>query len=212
MLNGMKGMTGFLKCRVAKLGLRREVRKTATAGKPVRIVVGAATTHQPGWIPTEEYSLNLLVKEDWEYVFDGAAAIDAIVAEHVWEHLTEQDGVLGFRNCFDYLRPGGYLRIAVPDGFHPDDSYIDYVKPGGHGAGADDHKVLYDFETLGASLESAGFTCRMLEYWDRTGGFHSVDWPEESGLIRRSRRFDPRNTDGELRFTSLIIDGIKPGH
>jgi len=202
----------FLKRRTAKLRLKWEVRRAARSGKPIRIVVGAAALYQPGWMPTEEYSLNLLAKDDWEYVFGGTAGIDVILAEHVWEHLTEQEGTLGLRNCFEYLRPGGYLRIAVPDGFHPDESYIHYVKPGGHGAGADDHKILYSFETLGAAMESAGFTCHMLEYWDRSGEFHFADWTEESGLIRRSKRFDPRNAAGELKFTSLIIDGVKLGN
>ena len=205
-------MRDFLKRRTAKLRLKWEVRRAARSGKPVRIVVGAATLYQPGWMPTEEYSLNVLAKDDWEHVFGGTAGIDVILAEHVWEHLTEQEGTLGLRNCFEYLRPGGYLRIAVPDGFHPNESYIHCVKPGGHGAGADDHKVLYSFETLGAAMESAGFTCRMLEYWDRSGEFHFEDWTEESGLIRRSKRFDPRNAAGELKFTSLIIDGVKLGN
>lgn len=205
-------MRDFLKRRTAKLRLKWEVRRAARSGKPVRIVVGAATLYQPGWMPTEEYSLNVLAKDDWEHVFGGTAGIDVILAEHVWEHLTEQEGTLGLRNCLEYLRPGGYLRIAVPDGFHPDESYIDYVKPGGHGAGADDHKILYSFETLGAAMERAGFTCRMLEYWDGSGEFHFEDWTEESGLIRRSKRFDPRNAAGELKFTSLIIDGVKLGN
>ena len=66
-------MRDFLKRRIAKLRLKWEVRRAARSGKPVRIVVGAATLYQPGWIPTEEYSLNLLAKDDWEYVFDGTA-------------------------------------------------------------------------------------------------------------------------------------------
>lgn len=41
--------------------------------------------------------------------------VDALVAEHVWEHLSLQDAHRATRNCERHLRPGGRLRIAVPD-------------------------------------------------------------------------------------------------
>ena len=71
--------------------------------------------------------------------------MDAILAEHVWEHLDCFAAIVAAQNCFKYLKPGGYIRVAVPDGWHPDKDYIDYVKPGGWGAGSDDHHVLYTY-------------------------------------------------------------------
>ena len=50
-------------------------------------------------------------------------SIDAILAEHVWEHLAEEEGLAAAKCCYRYLRPGGYLRVAVPDGFHPDANF-----------------------------------------------------------------------------------------
>lgn len=44
---------------------------------------------------------------------DGLA--DAFVAEHVWEHLSLADAHRAAQNCHRYLRPGGRLRLAVPD-------------------------------------------------------------------------------------------------
>ena len=41
--------------------------------------------------------------------------------------------------------PGGNFRIAVPDGFHTDPSYIENVKPGGTGEGSEDHKNLFNY-------------------------------------------------------------------
>lgn len=41
--------------------------------------------------------------------------MDAFVAEHVWEHLSLQEAHRATRNCERHLRPGGRLRIAVPD-------------------------------------------------------------------------------------------------
>lgn len=61
-----------------------------------------------------------------------------------------------------------------------------------------------------AALESIGFKVQLLEYWDELGNFHFVDWSDEAGRVSRSRRFDSRNIDGKLNYTSLIIDAIKP--
>ena len=109
-----------------------------------------------------------------------------------------------------YLKPGGVLRLAVPDGFNPSNEYIEYVRPGGTGPGADDHKVLYTYKSMKERLERAGFKINLLEYWDKNGKFHYTDWTDEGGRIRRSRRYDPRNQDGRLHYTSLIVDAIKP--
>jgi predicted SAM-dependent methyltransferase len=93
---------------------------------------------------------------------------------------------------------------------HPDSAYIDYVRPGGTGVGADDHKILYTYKTMTQRLEKAGFRVKLLEYWDEGGKFHYIDWTDEGGRIKRSRRYDDRNKDGKLGYTSLIVDAVKP--
>jgi predicted SAM-dependent methyltransferase len=101
------------------------------------------------------------------------------------------------------------LRVAVPDGFCPDEKYLDYVRPGGTGAGSDDHKYLYNHLTFAELFLKAGFRIKLLEYYDSKGKFHFVDWNPEDGKIRRSRRFDKRNKDGVLKYTSVILDAYK---
>jgi predicted SAM-dependent methyltransferase len=59
-------------------------------------------------------------------------------------------------------------------------------------------------------FESAGFEVDLLEYCDELGNFHGKDWNSEDGFIYRSKRFDHRNTNGEIRMMSLIIDAQKP--
>jgi hypothetical protein len=66
-----------------------------------------------------------------------------IKAEHVWEHLMPEQGATAARICHRFLRPGGYVRVAVPDGLHPDPKYVEWVRPGGSGLGAWDHTVLH---------------------------------------------------------------------
>jgi len=39
---------------------------------------------------------------------------------------------------------------------------------------------------------------------------HAAEWRDEDGFIERSQRFDKRDTDGVLRYTSLIVDAVKP--
>jgi predicted SAM-dependent methyltransferase len=192
-----------------ELAIRRLKRGIAANPSP-QIVVGSSGVFTLGWIPTEIDYLNLLHPSDWKRFFR-PDTVGAILAEHVWEHLTPAEGATAAKTCFTYLRPGGRLRIAVPDGFNPDPVYLEWVRPGGTGAGADDHKVLFNHETLARLLAEAGFQTELLEYFDATGNFHFSDWDPADGMIYRSRRFDERNQDGRLAYTSLIIDARKPG-
>lgn len=190
-----------------RTALRKAVRE---AGAELRVVIGSSGTARPGWIGTEYPAVDLTDGDGLRALF-GRGAVRAILAEHVWEHLTPQAGLAAARNCHDLLRPGGYLRIAVPDGLHPDPGYIDYVKPGGTGDGSDDHKVLYTHATLGGLLEEAGFLVEKLEWFDETGRFHYREWNPEDGYIARSTRFDERNRTYSTTYTSVIIDARKAG-
>lgn len=176
--------------------------------RSIKLVVGSGQKLDKGWYHTDIDTLNLLKTEDWKNL-TSKYSIKAIMAEHVWEHLTEQDGITAAQNCYIYLEEGGYFRIAVPDGYNPSEEYINYVKPGGTGKGSDDHKVLYTYKTLSKILEIAGFKVKLLEYFDENGQFHFNDWNKDDGLILRSKRFDPRNAGDKLGYTSLIIDAIK---
>lgn len=184
---------------------RKRLAETACA----RIVIGASSIHDPGWIPTEAEFLNLLRPGDWEHFFQPNASIDVLLAEHVWEHLTPHEGLLAAQVCFRYLKPGGYIRIAVPDGLHPNPHYIEEVKAGGIGPHAADHKVLYNYKTLQAVFEHAGFTVILYEYFDEAGNFHYHEWDPQGGTIHRSKRFDKRNKDGALNYTSIVLDALK---
>ena len=174
----------------------------------VRIIVGAEEGYE-GWIATDKPQLDLLREADWAYHF-ALNSVDAILAEHVWEHLHCNEAIAAAQNCFKYLKPGGYIRAAVPDGLHPDQGYIDRVKPGGWGAGSDDHHVLYTYRTLGTVFASVGFKITLLEYFDERGTFHYQEWSPADGMITRSKRFDSRNRTRELAYTSIILDARKP--
>jgi predicted SAM-dependent methyltransferase len=186
------------------------LRRMLAASDHKRIVIGAGTKQASGWCPTQMEFLNLLKPADWERFFQ-PSSLEAMLAEHVWEHLTPAEGVAAARTCFKYLKPGGYLRIAVPDGLHPSPAYHEWVRVGGASPMqvANDHKVLHTYKTLRDLFESSGFRVQLYEYFDEAGTFHYHEWDEKGGKIWRSKRFDPRNAGGELGFTSIVLDAVK---
>ena len=176
-----------------------------------KIVVGSAERAEAGWIATEQDYLDLLIPSNWERFFQ-PASIDAILAEHVWEHLTMEQGRAAAETCYRYLKPGGHLRLAVPDGFNPDPQYRSWVCVGGASPGQieNGHQVLYTYLSLRELLESSGFRVELYEYYDEAGTFHCVDFDVRKGKIWRSRRFDQRNQNGALGFASIVLDAVRP--
>ncbi len=177
----------------------------------MKIIIGAGNTRQDGWIPTQESELNVLNRADFEKLFDNEKA-EAFLAEHVWEHMTYEEGVLAAKNCSDFLKDGGYIRVAVPDKNFRSDWYQNMVKVGGNGDPshpAYTHKIVYDVRTLESVFMKAGFQVNRLEYCDESGEFHYTEWDEADGRIGRSLRFDTRNRDGKLGMVSVIIDAVK---
>lgn len=184
------------------------LRKQIRGAKEIKLIVGAGGKPHDGWIPTERHQLDLVNRETWLQWFQ-PDQIRAILAEHVWEHLGVTDAQTAACNCFEFLRPGGYVRCAVPDGFHPNESYLEQVRPGGTGLGADDHRTLYNYRTLSELFASAGFEIDGLEYFNEEGEFISKQWRVEDGKVMRSIRFDERCRVQPFGYTSLIIDAVK---
>lgn len=179
--------------------------------RPVNLIIGSGNITYPDWLATDKFLLDITKYKEWAFYFK-KDSIDRILAEHVFEHLTDDDRDNALKNISFFLKPGGFIRIAVPDGYFPNPDYIDQVKPGGCGLGADDHKFLYNYNNLGRVLTDFGFNPSFLEYHDENGGFHYKEWDQKQGMIIRSVRFDERNQTGEIRYTSLIIDAYKKGN
>lgn len=175
----------------------------------LKIILGAGDSTQVGWLSTEQHELDLLQPASFARFGLLLGTVDAFLAEHVWEHLSADHGLAAAQLCYQYLLPGGYLRLAVPDGNHPDPAYQDWVRPGGTGPGCDTHQMLYNWTTLTALLTAAGFLVRLLEYWDDQGSFHYQTWSYQDGVIQRCAALDERNRTGWLAYTSLIVDAIK---
>lgn len=187
----------------------RQPRKFLRLALAKKVIIGSSKISYPGWVSTEIGFLDMTDSGDFECYWKPNSR-SSFLAEHVLEHLTAEEARRACANCFKFLSRRGRLRIAVPDGFHPNRSYIELVSPGGTGVGAYDHKKLYNYKDLCSILEDTGFSIELLEYWDENGHFHFQDWDSKDGHISRSKRYDERNRSGRLEYTSLIVDAIKP--
>lgn len=179
----------------------------------MKVIIGAGNTSYDGWISTQENELNLLNEADFDRMFAEEKPV-AFLAEHVWEHMTLEEGCRAAKNCFAYLADGGYMRIAVPDKNFRNEWYQNMVKVGGNGDPhhpAFSHKIVYDYQTFMQVFMQAGFEVELLEWCDESGVFHYKYWNESDGRIGRSLRFDTRNRDGKLGMVSIILDAKKPG-
>ncbi|MDE0864247.1 MAG: methyltransferase domain-containing protein [Rubripirellula sp.] len=196
-------------------GAHREQRSTRSLRRQIelqndlRLTLGSDSVCMPGWIPASSDQIDVVSPASWSTFFQ-RSSVDAILAEHVWEHLTCEEGKVAARNCFQFLRPGGYLRVAVPDGFHPSQDYIDQIRPGGSEVGAEGHQVLYNHLSFAEAFSNAGFLVRLIEYFDSDGVFHANHWDVSKGLIKRTLLFDERNVSQPYTYTSLVLDAFKP--
>lgn len=180
--------------------------------EPLRIIIGAGQQSYPGWIATQKEQLDLLKRKDWIDSF-GDRRVDALLCEHVWEHLPEAQGRFAAAICYEFLKPDGFLRCAVPDANFPNAAYQKRAQVGGPGPKdhpAAGHKIVYEYRLFTDIFESAGFEVDLLEYCDEQGRFHYNQWDPEDGFIYRSLLCDHRNRNGKINFVSLIIDANKP--
>lgn len=186
----------------------RQLRNRIQQTEPRKIIIGAGDVKRDiSWVCTNEEELDVEARSDWEFLF-GDTKANYILGEHLFEHLRFPD--VAAKNIFDFLKPGGSCLLAVPDGYFPDPEYIDHVRPGGIGAGASDHQWLWNYRTFTKLFEDAGFKVTCQEYFNENGVFHEFPWAPVEGFIGRSRWQDERNTETEIKYTSLIIRCEKP--
>lgn len=178
----------------------------------IKIVIGAGQyNNNPGWIHMQEEELNLLDAYTWKEQFE-ENTITAILAEHVWEHLTYEEGIIAAKNCYAYLKLNGYIRCAVPDGYFRNEEYQNIIKVGGPGPKdhpAASHKIVHNYRSLSKMFEEAGYEVKLLEHFDENGHFYFNEWDVKDGLIFRSKKVDPRNQGEEVVFPSVIVDAVK---
>ncbi len=141
-------------------------------GGPLRLQLGSGRFHKEGWVNVD--LLGAHVEVAWNVTrplpfVEGCA--DVIFHEHILEHLSLEQGLSLLHECHRVLRPGGILRIGVPDAGAYALSYagkgdlLSRVRPGRPTPLLalqevfywDGHRVAYDAETLVYVCRAAGF-------------------------------------------------------
>lgn len=92
------------------------VAKFRQAEGQVRLHLGCGRTRLPKWLNVDiagANDLNWDLAEGLSFVSDNT--VDFIFHEHVLEHLERPDAIAFTRECYRSLKPGGVIRIAMPD-------------------------------------------------------------------------------------------------
>ena len=92
---------------------------------------------------------------------DADNSLEEIRASHVLEHLTFRDATEALRDWFRAIKPGGTIRVAVPDvdkALASQDGKRLFYLMGGQTDEHNIHRSAYDVERLEALLEDVGFT------------------------------------------------------
>ncbi len=145
--------------------------KLARLPAPLRLHLGSGFSPKEGWVNIDLIGARADLFWNLRRGLPFAeSTADAIFHEHLLEHLRLNEGYLLTRECFRVLRPGGLIRIGVPDAGALLTSYAaagDAPALQGYPTrllGVQEmfyewgHRTMYDFDTLSALLGAAGFT------------------------------------------------------
>lgn len=163
----------------------RAIDEYVRANRTRKLQLGAGSNIRQGWLNTDVYDerkqgevvyLNARRRFPLE-----DASFDYVYSEHMLEHFTYADALRCLEECRRVLRPGGRIRVATPSldrivGLYAQDDDLArrYVKwsidafipsanaylPGftiNNMVRNWGHKFIFDRQTLGHALESAGF-------------------------------------------------------
>jgi len=126
--------------------------------------------------------------------------VDFIYSSHFFEHLFRDDAAALLKSCAQALKPGGIIRISIPDLAYAVSLYDlgrkaemldDYFFVEGKGSYLARHKYMYDFELIKEALEKAGFSNVMrCEYQQgKTPDIETLDiYPEVSLFVEAEWR------------------------
>jgi predicted SAM-dependent methyltransferase len=158
----------------AVLPTQRRRAASLSKRRPLLLHLGSAGNRLDRWVNIDMLRPGRSLDLYWDLrrgIPFGSGSVDAIFAEHLFEHLTLDDGIRLLSECRRVLAPSGVVRIGVPDldryvaSYLGDDDLIDIVRPGrptramalGEPFFLHGHRTMYDFETLQYALEKSGF-------------------------------------------------------
>jgi predicted SAM-dependent methyltransferase len=161
--------------------------------------LGCGPVHLEGWVNVDiDRTMKPDVRVDLRSGFPAPpSSVTFIFSEHVFEHLTLEDGCRLLADCHSALTPGGVFRIAMPDLRYIVDRYLGdwrdqaWLQDPAYNAidsptrmlnfalRSWQHQYVYDLAELTLRLNEAGFT--IIE----SGELGQSRHPELRGLERR---------------------------
>jgi predicted SAM-dependent methyltransferase len=155
-------------------------RKLEEESVPLKLHLGCGSTKLPRWVNVDLYGVGSgadLYLDLLKALPFRNATVDAIFHEHVLEHFSYSEAMRLTKECSRVLKPGGVLRVGVPDfgayarSYTQGSPFIDEVRGGrpspllamaevvyDHG-----HRSAWDRETLQLFFTQAGLTCNTTE-------------------------------------------------
>lgn len=130
----------------------------------VKLNVGAGNTQIEGWIPIdrklgqEAYPLPETIEHEGQTITLSDGSVDEIRASHILEHFDFAQSRAVLQEWVRVLKPGGRIRIAVPDArkINWDDPKAPFFMMGGQTDGDDYHKSAWTSERLEVMMREAG--------------------------------------------------------
>ena len=156
--------------------------------------MGAAEICEEGWLCSDRDALDLFLVRDWNHAFRttaettkqrsqadelgkevGRVQASNFFAEHVLEHFAPAQVETLIASAFLNLQPGGIFRIAVPDGYQPNEKRQLAIRSGQAQqlGGAHPHRTVWHVDSLPGLFRKFGFHIRMREWWDIEGEFRT---------------------------------------
>jgi predicted SAM-dependent methyltransferase len=153
---------------------QRLVAAKLSSRSPLQLNIGCGTLPLDGWINIDLIGLPVDLRWDIHSTLPFKEnTVDAIFHEHVMEHIDACHGYFFVKDCYRVLKPGGVLRIVMPDAskyirsyIDPEHQFINSWRPGRptpmmalqeefYGFS---HRAIYDFDTVELFCKVAGFS------------------------------------------------------
>jgi len=176
----------------------------------VKLHLGCGNKHIDGYINIDvRYLPGVDVVDNIKFLRSyKPATVDVIYASHVLEHFSRWEYKTVLARWYDILKPGGILRIAVPDF----ESIVDYYRTtgsldairgmlyGGQDYNENFHHWCWDFSHMRRDLNEIGFKDVQLYDWKQTDHAHIDDF---------SQSYIPHLDKQNGKLMSLNIRAIK---
>lgn len=179
----------------------------------VKLHVGCGKRFIPGYLHVDIAPMPHIdhVADVRKLDFAATNSVDLIYAAHVLEHFGRYEYKEALREWYRVLKPGGVLRLSVPDfracaeiyyekGLADGLSGLVGLIVGGQRDGFDFHKMIFDAPFLAAALMDIGFQ-----------GVRRWDWQttEHANVDDFSQAYIPHLNKESGRLMSLNLEGVK---